>query len=1477
MSNIKQYTITINGIKESADAVDTLNKQLDALEQRIDELNKKGVSVSKAMGGNTSDMTAEQKLAEQINQSYEKRLAMQTELGKELANEKALMKEINAEAKAAAASERLSQGGYASNTMLGMKQELADIKMAMQTMDMGSAEFEQATQRALDLTNQLKSAEEAYGTFSRNVGNYSNDILNAFKQITVKVGETELKFNSTKEAIRSMEQAMTGLANQGKQDTEEYKALSNAIHYISEASRQAKNDIDAMKASSEGIHNMIENMQSFAAVGNISGGFSNLFGIGGDFQQSVQKLMSLQSVLQGLKTISDQMSSGGGLGKYFGSASNSIDEFSAKLLRVKGGMEGLSSASKATSIAVKGLSTVMKGLAGVGIGLLVEGAMKLAEKVGNLISGWLGGNEEIIDSNKIVADSIDLENRKLEEEEKQLKKNYELGKLSAQDLFNEKAKAKAESIERLLDDYDRWVAADDDLTGRMRENLQKGIRPGEGVGMKRYNTPRIEIATDEEGLKEFNFLLDANNDRLTIWEEKAKQGIDTSKEFAQGWREMSTTLEDTSTELKYVGAVAEGEFMNRLKHAMQTVKVDVNSGMTELNNLLELLQKNDWYATALNHPENIINKDGFIKIINEIMKRVYDFKNEIDSISPYDLEQLEIDAMKDGTEKRIAQENLRYKKEKEQWAGHEKQKVSDKEDAMTVEEAMEKKHQNNLLKAQQTGGAARVKTAKATAKQTLDVEKESKRLEIELMAEGLNKRIAQLNRQRDEELSKVKGHKELEAKINKLYDKKILDERKKWADEMEKTYAQLYANILDMTIKNLQSQLDYADETLDKELKKRYDRRAIQNFASPFSVLTANLTKEQEEYVAKLTALLKEDMQMADKLMKLWNNGFDATELEQEREKVTKELYKMKEAFADTKISDTLGLDFDRLREFIQNFDKTFDETTEDFKTFVQRTNNFWELYIKTIKDNIDTEFRTRVQLSNKNREKEETDNEQWRKEQIEAAKKYYGDLEQDESRSEEQRKKDAKEFTATIKNINEQFRTQDIEIDKKYQRERDELQKEHNTKINEQVKEANKQRINDAINALQRYSQMVNEYSQTQPVQNAWGLTNWSATNKILRESLDGLKLLKTQAMATREELRKMWDDGVITTDEYNDKMADLRNILEGVDDKIKEISGDLTLSHRIETFFNEIQQYYSAVVSAVQQVWGELDNLANYELDRQQDYLDKQNEILQDKLDAQEEILERHKERVDDIEGKLQDARGDRKEALIDALNAEIIAQRRAQAEKERLEKEQEKLEERQKDLDYQRQLNEFNSGLRQILFNTASAVMQAANNHWPTPAVPLMALAAAAGGAQYAIALQQRPIKKAEGGLLEGASHANGGIPVGMTGIEVEGGEYVIRKSSTNENIELLDFINNSRRKLYADDLINFFRNDRQRFIANTAKTRFADGGILDIADNSSFNLGSAFAAYSDRPIVVSVVDINERQADVRNVEVLAGLTR
>ena len=113
-----------------------------------------------------------------------------------------------------------------------------------------------------------------------------------------------------------------------------------------------------------------------------------------------------------------------------------------------------------------------------------------------------------------------------------------------------------------------------------------------------------------------------------------------------------------------------------------------------------------------------------------------------------------------------------------------------------------------------------------------------------------------------------------------------------------------------------------------------------------------------------------------------------------------------------------------------------------------------------------------------------------------------------------------------------------------------------------------------------------------------------------------------------------------------------------------------------------------------------------------------------------------------------------------------------------------------------------------------------------------------------------------------------------------IEVEGKEYVIRKKSTTPNVELLDMINRSERKLTLDDFINFYSSGKlkKNISSMSPRTAFADGGVIPTISNDidiNDRLISAMEAYAERPVVVSVVDINNRQNAVKNVQVLAGL--
>ena len=70
----------------------------------------------------------------------------------------------------------------------------------------------------------------------------------------------------------------------------------------------------------------------------------------------------------------------------------------------------------------------------------------------------------------------------------------------------------------------------------------------------------------------------------------------------------------------------------------------------------------------------------------------------------------------------------------------------------------------------------------------------------------------------------------------------------------------------------------------------------------------------------------------------------------------------------------------------------------------------------------------------------------------------------------------------------------------------------------------------------------------------------------------------------------------------------------------------------------------------------------------------------------------------------------------------------------------------------------------------------------------------MSANVGSANFYINGKRSSVMGANGGLLSGPSHANGGMPIMGSNVEVEGGEYVVNKKATARNLPLLSTINN-----------------------------------------------------------------------------------
>lgn len=382
----KTYEIVINGIKESIDAVDSLNRQLDSLEKRIEKLSKQNITVNTSGGGNVSALSEEDKLQQQILATEEKIKVARSESYEQLVNAKAELKEMQTIAKASAAGKNNAMGIFDDSTMLGIKEHLKSIKQEMQTMDIGSDAFKKLQNDANDLNNKLKEIEQGYGQFGRNVGNYANGVAEGMQQVVVKVGESERTFVSARDAARTLNNELKTMAINGQQGTEEYKNLNNAV-------KQLNSTLKDVEKSSVAMDNLLDTMQGITAIASASKGLSSLFGMdGGKIEETIQKLVALQNVLQGIEVIRKQMQTQEGIGLILSKGNKAVDSLVTAIV-------GVGTASKGATVATKALGVALKS---IGIGVIIAGLMELI----HVIEVWSDKQKKAAEEAEAAAEKI---------------------------------------------------------------------------------------------------------------------------------------------------------------------------------------------------------------------------------------------------------------------------------------------------------------------------------------------------------------------------------------------------------------------------------------------------------------------------------------------------------------------------------------------------------------------------------------------------------------------------------------------------------------------------------------------------------------------------------------------------------------------------------------------------------------------------------------------------------------------------------------------------------------------------------------------------------------------------------------------------------------------------------------------------------------------------------------------------------------
>lgn len=246
------------------------------------------------------------------------------------------------------------------------------------------------------------------------------------------------------------------------------------------------------------------------------------------------------------------------------------------------------------------------------------------------------------------------------------------------------------------------------------------------------------------------------------------------------------------------------------------------------------------------------------------------------------------------------------------------------------------------------------------------------------------------------------------------------------------------------------------------------------------------------------------------------------------------------------------------------------------------------------------------------------------------------------------------------------------------------------------------------------------------------------------------------------------------------------------------------------------------------------------------QADAISRNIEQIDKEIDRSERQLQRHQNNITNYMHMAEMERGAERDALIQAAKDEQEVMKQKEIAEDEARKKKEKLEKEQKVAEFKAKKTNLANQLLQGLANTALGVTQALAQTPPASYV-MAALTGAMGAIQTGIiSTQMGKLKMANGGLLDGPLHSQGGIPVGNTGVEVEGGEYVVNRRSTAEYLPLLEAINERGRR------------------------RYADGGQLELP---SMNTTNELLARMNISPVVSVVDITRASNRLSSVQVLS----
>ena len=1432
----KTFEIEINGISQSVSAVDALLAKLDALDDKINSLSDV----------DTSDLKISL-------ESIRKDLETNTDNWEDISDRiEDVTQDINSLERAYNSLEnpfKVQDIKQYNEEVEDISESIKDVEKAADKIDgLGglSTDLERANAGAKDLAsslNKVQRAEDQLGT-----------------KLNINIGGLSLQFDDVNQAIGVLEDKLYQLASNGQRSSKEFAEITQQVVNLRQAVVSVDNEID--NAFSGGLNRLIGGFESLASIASIGEGINQLFGIQG-LDESIQKFTALSLILQGIRNIQIDLADkasiaakaykalstiaeplGNLLSKPFEAASNSFTNFTNtfKYTDLVGQLNELTKVIDGDTF--EAFQDLHYNLIRISSDFenIPKGVEEAALKLGD-VEPLLKHIEELLVFGNLTDEQAEKARKAVEEFRQGLgDATIEAG------LINNKIQ---ELNKELLRNGVVFV------DGVPKINLfQKAlIKVAAGVkvvaaAFKTLAKSTIIFAALQLAMEAITWVFNklssawtkfAGDDSLVDQFESTTQAIEATNNSLNKYITNLQRLADTkviSNQTRINDSIEEyNKALNKAIASQQALNAAREKGAKPLENNLNT--NNTWFTGS-----DIKNVEDFTKQFELLQKAVQAgtdrfkvLKNESEEVQKKfggnwfnEFWNTASDAAADfGEMQKAVISDIQYRISTLDLSKGEQEikKFIDLLDTPMYQTSLA-----NIEKLFPEDEYARVLSANIRQIQDYYSQISNLQKEAEVEAQRTAEQIASNN------VAAIRNRFQRErAELNNSYQQELRDaaDNEELKQSIRNKYATQRANLLKSQgneVKNIQNQINSNQiAAMQDGLKKRLAelensrQQEIQSARQSEILVGQQIAAINKKYNALVLEAKKEFYENRKKLMQDYSNQY---------RQLQREIYEIEVEIATSRVNlraqdqmEALGF----TKESIENVRNYYDQIRDIANKQAERIAEI---------NKEQTQIGTDNSIEDENLRN---------KERLEAIKQNYEDglISKEDYDKAIQDENDI--HYKKLEVITRQGEQKLIEIQKEY----DQTAKNNNiTAINERISA-----INDAYGNI-----------DVQTKTSKLGIIDYGATKKELLKAKGEYSTILKQIGVERDNLQKSFDNKEIS-------FGDFRQAKKELDSLEKEVvQSQQSIGQQLDTLLNtviqSVTQYVSQYVSTLGDIWSTYNDIQMMRFEQEQARLEEEYDMLEEAYQKQEELTQKHTDKLAEIEDELKTSRGDRRAHLIEQLNAERAAQIASLQEEQRIEKEKEINQKKQDALEKKRREQEKKNSIVQATINTFTAVTNAlAVQPWFV-GLALSAVALAMGMAQVA---QIKKQKYAKGGLLKGNSHATGGIPVGQTGIEVEGDEYVVNKNSTKKNLPLIDYINRSNKRLTKEDLLNWYDSGKQNVTKQT-KTKFATGGVIPTLPNQSQE--QTIVIEDDRPIVAQIVDIVNSADNYRQIQVLSGLS-